>query len=298
MIVNDTAVITCFFNFHNYSVPKRNLRRWQRHMVSLGIPVFGVELLLYGQTGVSEGWEGWRQIRVLEGLHMMWQKEPALNVCVKHLPPQYTKVVVCDSDIWFANPEWLAQTSAVLNVVNACSPYHTAHWTNHEGGIDLSRSSIGADPEGLIPLWRSHPGFAIALTRDFWDEEGPNGIYPFYVVGNGDTALGTALCNLDPTKICVKMFRVGNIMESYMLWHARVRKWNTGFTYVAGDLYHEYHGKLADRKYYERLQWIQSLDPAVHLKFNDDGLLEWTEDAPKTMVEQVAAYFSVRKEDD
>lgn len=296
MTVTDTAVVTCFFNFSNYLSPQRNLRRWKRQMDASRIPVFGVELVLDGQEAVSKGWNGWRQIAA-GPMNILWQKEPALNLCVRFLPPQYTKVVVCDCDVFFDNPHWLAQTSAVLNLINACSPYRTAIWTDSAGRNELSRPSIGADPEGLIPSWRSHPGFAIAMTRDFWNNDGPGGMFPYYVVGNGDTALGAALCDVDPTKHCVRMFNVGSVLKGYLEWHAKVKDWNTGFYYVDGNCYHEYHGKLSDRKYYERLQWIEELAPETHLKFSKSGLLEWTDCAPKKMIASVAAYFGERKED-
>lgn len=297
-MIHDTAVITCFFNFCDYKAPQRNLRRWQRQMETYGAHVFGVELVLPHQTPVSKDWPNWFSIQVFEGLHLLWQKEPCLNLLVNRLPEQFTKVVVCDCDVYFDNPHWLAQTSAVLDVVNACSPYHVAKWTDEAGKISRERVSMGSDHTALIPSWKAHPGFSVALRRDFWSPDGPNGIYPFYVVGNGDTALGVALCGVDPTVTSIKMFRVGNILDSYMEWYARVRAWLTGFTYVKGNLYHEHHGQLSDRKYYERLEWIQGFDPATYVKFTDDGLLEWTEHAPRKMVEDVASYFVVRKEDD
>jgi hypothetical protein len=295
MIVNDTACITCYFNFHGYSATKRNLRRYHRYMEAYGIPSYGVELAYHGVDFVSEGWDGWRQIRVLRNLHTLFQKEAALNVCVKHVPPQYTEIAIIDCDVFFQNPEWLSQTSAVLNVVNACSPYGTACWTDHEGKVELTRASFGADPKGLIPHWRCHPGFAMAMRRDFWSPDGPNGLYPFYAVGQGDTALGIALAGLEPKH---KMFETNNCLPSYLEWYDKVQAWVTGISYVDGLLFHEYHGTRENRKYVDRTEWIKPLDPSIHLKFNDDGLLEWTEAAPKTMVEDVAAYFSIRKEDD
>lgn len=296
MIVNDTAVITCFFNFTGYITPQRNLRRWKRYMDAYGVPNYGVEIYLRGSEPISKGWEGWRQIPAIRELHCVFQKEAALNVCVRHVPDCYTKIVVADCDCFFENPEWLSQTSAVLNVVNACSPYSQAIWTDHTGKEEMQRSSLGLDPAGLIPAWRSHPGFAIALRRDFWAKGGPNGLFPFYVVGNGDTCLGVALANLEPKHNTFT--KVPKMYPIFLEWYDRVRKWSNGLSFVDGRIIHEFHGTRKNRQYVERLDWIAELDPKHHLKFNDDGLLEWLPNASGDMVAKVADYFVSRKEDE
>lgn len=295
--VNDIAVVTSFFNYCGYVAPRRNLRRWQRQMTAHGLPVYGVEIVIPNCEPVTRGWIGWRQLTAPSG-GLLWQKESAINLCVKTLHPRFTKIVACDSDVFFDNPNWLAETSAVLNVVNACSPYRTAHWTDKTGAVEMTRSSIGADPTGMIPAWRSHPGFAMAMTRDFWDASGPGGIYPHYIVGSGDTALGAALCKVDPRKAGAKMFHVGNVLEHYMKWYSKVRAWNTGLSYVSGNVWHEYHGSKENRQYVDRLNLMSELDPALHLRLNSDGLIEWTEHATTGMRQKAESYFSARKEDE
>lgn len=291
----DTAVVTSFFNFAGFKVPQRNLRRWKRYMDSLSIPNFGIELVLPGQEAVSADWKGWTQLQVVRELHMLFQKEAALNVLVNSLPSRFTKVIICDCDVFFANSAWYQQTSALLDHFKVVYPYSTAHWTDDSGKVFLSRASVGADPNGLWPKWRAHPGFCVGLTRDFWTTV--NGLFPFYVVGSGDTALAVAALQKEPAH---KVFTCSaNLLSVYIEWYEEVGKWSQRkVAYTKGDLYHEHHGDRSKRMYGERLEWITRLDPRTHLKFTNEGLLEWTPEAPVEMVERVRDYFIARQEDE
>jgi hypothetical protein len=263
-------------------------------MDAIRVPNFGIELVLPGQRPISAGWVGWKQLQVVRELHMVFQKEAALNALVNSLPTEFSKVIICDCDVFFANPDWYAQTSVLLDHFKVVYPYSTAHWTDEAGNVSLSRASVGADPNGLWPKWRAHPGFAVGLTRDLW--KAANGLFPFYVVGSGDTALAVAALQKEPNH---KVFTCSHkLLSVYLEWYAQVGEWcQQRVTYTKGDLFHEYHGPRSKRKYGERLDWITELDPRTHLKFNNDGLLEWRDAAPAEMVAKVRNYFADREED-
>lgn len=295
-MTNDTAVVTCFFNFAGFDAPQRNVRRWQRQMQAQGIPAYGVEIYLDGTHPVTRGWVGWKQLLATPSLHIMFQKEAALNICVTAVPPRFTKIVIVDCDVYFDNTEWLARTSAVLEVVNACSAFQEAHWTNAKGEVDISRNSLGVEPTKLSADWLAHCGFAMGLRRDFWAPSGPNGLFPYYITGNGDMAMGTALAGASLTH---EMFTTApHLLPGYMAWYYRVRQWSKGVSYIQGNVFHEFHGSWHNRKYVERASWMKELNPTTHLKFNDSGLLEWLPAAPETMVNAIAQYFTDRKEDE
>lgn len=294
--VTDTAVISSFFNYHNFQAPARNLRRWKRMMDSLHVPSFGVELVLAEQTPVSKGWEGWRQIVVNLDLHAMWQKEAALNLCVHHIPAHFTKLIVCDPDVWFENPHWFVQTSAMLNHVNVCSPFTRAHWTGPDGVCYKGANAYGTKPTHIYPGYHVHAGFAIGIRRSFWDKDGVNGLYPYAIVGGGDVALGVALVGNDATGLS---FYQPEISHAYSDYVARASRWCAGkISHIQGNLYHEHHGALKDRRYDARNICIRGFAPEKHLKFTNSGLLEWLPSAPEKIRSAIVEYFKNRREDD
>lgn len=257
------------------------------------VPNYGVELVLPDQEPVSVGWGGWRQLPITER-NIMFQKEAALNICVRHVPAEYTKIVVMDCDIMFENEHWLAQTSALLDHFSAVSPWRRAAWTDATGNIVKGANSLGTNPAGIHPGLRVHAGFSIALRRTFWNDNGVNGLYPYCIIGGGDVAVGAALAKCNPVGLAC---HVPELSDAYSHYVNRVGKWVNGIAYTDGIIYHEHHGDLADRKYDKRVAYIQGLIPEKHLKFTNDGLLEWTSAVPERIPFNLAQYFQSRKED-
>jgi hypothetical protein len=88
-------------------------------------------------------------------------------------------------------------------------------------------------------------------------------------------------------------------IESLELWNTRSKKYirkNVG--HLPGLLLHHWHGKKVNRKYKERWQILvdNNYDPEFDLKFDHQGLYQWTNRNPNLAYE-TRDYFRTRNED-
>ena len=121
----DLWVVSTFFDSEGYYSKLRALRAYRRTMNASGIPM----LLVEGAFGKNPFLlpESDRILRV-RCPSVMWQKERLLNVGIEHLPQSCRKVAWLDTDIFFENPRWAVETSALLDMVPVVQPFDTALW--------------------------------------------------------------------------------------------------------------------------------------------------------------------------
>jgi hypothetical protein len=289
--LGDLAVITCHFNWGGFSRPSQNLHRFIRYMKSLGVPVFGVEAILPGQTAHTSNMSGWKQITADPDTQIMFQKERLLNLAEKMVPARFVKIAWLDADVMFSNIRWADETSALLDHMPFVQPFELAVWTEFDGR-EIMRKPSTLRMKGGMPL-HSHPGFAMAARRSLWTECG--GLFDKLIVGNGDTGIATAILNTD---LPATQTYSPELMAEYMRWRSLVSmKAGGNYGWTRGNIYHEWHGTLANRKYAERNTVLQKVVPLHHLWTAANGLLTWKENAPKEVVEYVRGYFMDRQED-
>ena len=75
---------------------------------------------------------------------------------------------------------------------------------------------------------------------------------------------------------------------------------NFRITYFPSLIRHFYHGSKKDRLYDTRHQILISnkFNPAEHLIYNKDGLLEYSKDCPEKLKSDLYKHFTMRKEDE
>lgn len=288
----DVAVITCHFNFAGFDRPVQNLHRFVRQMERDGVSVYGVEAQLPGRPFATRAYPHWKQVTVNHN-QRMFQKEALLNIAESLVPSCFTKVAWVDCDLLFTNAAWLEATSKYLEDIPAVQPFGMAWWTNKDGTV-----SLGRPPATLVGLNNAagHPGFAWAARRTLFSDCG--GLYFKTPVGSGDTIFTTAVTN-QTIDASGRMFEVGSNLAEFSQYKAKVQAWMGGKKagFIPGDVFHEWHGDRNNRQYTSRRDLIKEFDCAKHLQVAANGLIEWTEQAPKTMIDAVANYFIDRKED-
>jgi hypothetical protein len=288
--MNDIAIISCFFSFKNYKNPKRNFLRWKRQMDSLKIPNYGIELGLDPYRFLTND-KNWKRILCNSKNVILFQKEALWNEVEKMVPKQYTKIILCDSDIWFENPNWISEVSKELDTYNVCSPCENFLLTDSEGRIFKENKSFGYSFKNPLDKSPSHHGLSIAFKRSFWKEVG--GLYPYCIAGNGDIMLTIALEGSSMSKF-YSIYK----NKEYIDWYNLAKDWcNKSISFIKGNCYHEYHGEWNDRQYISRSIFNHLLDISKHLKFNKEGYLEWTENVPIELKEHIKTYFFNRNED-
>jgi hypothetical protein len=282
------AVVTCHYNFAGFDAPVRNLLRFLRQMDSQGVPVYGLEMVLEGETSLMAGMPRWSVVEI-DDRHRLWQKEAAMNAVVATLPPSVRAVALVDADLHFEELDW-----GSLAMAPALQPFSEAVWTDQRGLVELVRRDAATG--GLDAVWATHPGFAWVIRRDFWTR-GP-GLYPWCVTGSGDAVLAAGLLGEDAPGHGAQAAGPRNLgllqewLDAARLWMDGARPGN-----LPGRIWHEWHGSRADRRYVERHSINAQIDAGKHLELDESGLLRWTAAAPKAVRKKVAAYFSQRKED-
>lgn len=293
----DTAVIMCHWNWGGFSRPVQNLNRCLRQLRTMNIPVFGLEAVTHTQRPATLGFAGWSSVRINER-QVMFQKESMLNVLEGHVPPNYTKLIWLDHDLWFENPDWFVLTARALERCKVVQPFSTAVWTDEFGrGVQQCDGAM-ANPSGTPGA--AHPGFAMAAQRDLWQN---GGLIDRLIVGSGDTIFARAACNL-PLICPERQLRLWDSLRQPAMerliapMYARLRNWVSGSVdFVRGNVVHEWHGSKTDRGYVSRLDLYELCDAAKHITHAPNGLLTWTEDTPPEAVQFARNYFLERKED-
>jgi len=287
------ALITCHFNFIGYNRPRQNLSRFVLQMRSFGYPLYGVEAFLPGQVPFTRGWKDWKQIMIGKD-QIMFQKESLLNVAETLVPRVYDKIAWVDADIWFQNLEWFAMTEKLLENYRVLQMFERCHFCSLDGRPFKRLPSFMEDyPSGK----RSHPvrshGIAWAAQRGLWTHCG--GLYTHAIVGGGDKFMAGAFVGNTGIPLAVA---IGVNLGVYQQWQQRVSTWvDQKYSFVPGDVFHEWHGTRANRAYVKRFELTQNADLARITAKADNQLLKWTEEAPRDLRLGVHKYFMDRRED-
>lgn len=292
------AVVTCHYNWSNFDNPKRNLNRFLRQMDRLRVPVYGIELAFPNIPFVTEGREHWRQHRVNHRA-VLWQKEALLNHAARTmLPRDVDNIAFIDADIEFANTRFQLDTEMVLRHHPAVQMFENARWTDRTGAVEKERTCVARDHLDMAE-WRTHPGFAWAMTREFFGAIG--GWYETAPLGAGDLAFCYAMEKREiPTAYHRVCSDIGFRNEpDYRTYVERVRTAMQGRTvgWTPGTVYHEWHGDFKDRRYSKRGEIIRDFDASQDIKRHRLGYYTWTRQADETLVRAMKEYFTLRNED-
>jgi hypothetical protein len=290
----EIAVVTAHFNWSGYRRPVLNLLRFLREMDYQGVPVYGMELYLAGTEPLMARNHRWKCVEV-GAEQMLWQKESMLNRIARDVPAHIPCLAALDADIHFTNPRWAEMSVRVLGSTPVIQPYSVAVWGDESGKAALARTC--AAKGGLSSEWTTHPGFAWAFRREFFDEVG---FYPWSVTGAGDTATATGLLDvemLSSTRRAIGELNFQNGVVDDWLRRAKAFMGGHSAGWVEGQVWHEWHGHRKDRQYVHRHFIMSEIEALKHVRLNRDGLLEWTAEATPKMREAVSGYFHTRRED-
>ncbi|MDQ3623178.1 MAG: hypothetical protein M3463_11905 [Verrucomicrobiota bacterium] len=282
------ALLTTHFNPAGYRQNRRNLWRFLRQMEAEGVPVYVAELAIGEADWVLP--ESANILRLRARLEqVLWYKENLLNLVERIVPVEFDRLAWVDADVWFQRLDWFTATEEALGrhaVVQMCD---RMVWTEEDGTVAWTR--VSAARAGRLVTGRYHPGMAWAARRTLWAEGG--GLYERAIVGGGDSVNAAAWL---PNGGDLKWTRYSDLPGGI----ARLREWaaregTCGF--VEGTLWHEWHGDERNRRWGRRHSWLEGVDVQRDLRKREDGLLEWSEDAPREVQETIRKYFAERRED-
>jgi hypothetical protein len=246
-----------------------------------------------------------------KGHDALWQKEALINKTVQRLPAAVKYVVLCDSDIVFTNKNWTQESLRKLDSCDIVQPFsHVIRMSEGErapskvGGFGRMENrrylsyAYGQNSKfsGFLDqkLSLGTKGYCWVLKRSVFDK---TGLYDKLIVGGGDelNLLGLThnLSESDLTQFS------DALRQDILNWYTSLKSNSRGceLGYVAGDIYHLWHGEIHRRRYDSRYQrsGIQHYNPTKDVSYKD-GLLTFNK-GEGSIRDYCSEYFRSRRED-
>ncbi len=301
----DLWVVSTYFNSEGYASKLRALHMYLKVMERSGIPMLLVEGAFGKRPFLLPASDHILHVRCTS---VMWQKERLLNYAIEHLPSSCRKVAWVDADVFFENPDWAVETSALLDRYPVVQPFDLALWlpkgaTDYRG-YGLAWSSYAAVTRRHPGIFLSgdfdrhgHSGYAWAAHRELLDK---NGLFDLSIIGSGDHLMAHAMCG-DLWSPCVtnSVGIAGPFRDAFERWakpvYGHVR---SDMDAVPGAIFHYWHGDRHKRQYYRRMLGLlaHEYDPTRDVRRSPSGGLEWTEHG-SALKEWMRDYFIQRVED-
>jgi hypothetical protein len=144
-------------------------------------------------------------------------------------------------------------------------------------------------------LWNYTPGFAWAARLALMERVG---FYDCCIVGGGDQAMAAAAYGYYDYLI-ERHQMIDQAMTRYIAWAEPFHDAVGGaIDFVEGNIFHLWHGTLANRKMTERYRWLRrfEFDPTADIAPADNGMWRWNSHKPD-MHAFVRERFVSRRED-
>lgn len=308
--------ITCYFNPARRASRLRNYRIFRSH---LSVPLLTVELALHGEPELTaDEADVMHQIRG-GPQHILWQKERLLNLALARLPEDCTAVAWLDCDIVFANPLWAVQAAALLETHQLIQLFDRIVYLPREASDAQSMPPLieaserwhwqaGAVSNALLPQPVPYPklnqrgtattgntGMAWAAQRCWLNR---HGFYDRAIVGGGDDYLFSAALDL-ASRLDAPLPSGTPARLDLDRWAQGLRAdLQTPLAYVAGTIFHCWHGELSDRGYEKRHRGLAqfNFDPTTDIHLDDNGCWCWSSEKPDLHA-YLSGYFQSRRED-
>lgn len=263
------------------------------------------------------------QVRTVEEL---WHKENMINMGVRHAQHishgRVREIAWVDADCRPARPyrDWFEETWHQLQ------HYEFVQMWEHLIDLDIYYNPIGGAQPSFISNYikygtpnpeevkhlelknsydRPHsgkilgrPGLAWACNIDAFNKVG--GIIDFCILGAGDWYMAHGLIGTLGT--ATAEYAGGAYQKKLFEWQCKALRWlKKDIGYVPGLVYHDFHGRKANRFYCSRGKILHDgqYNPDTDIKYDAHGMLqlETWDDRQIKMRDQIRAYFRARNED-
>lgn len=326
MDLSQLCVVTCISNPVRYKSRYELYRKFEKMCHDAGVTFVTIEQAFGDRDFVltTDGDPLDLQVRSIDEL---WHKENMLNLAIAYAVqknPKLKYVAWVDADVFPMRDgrDWFEETW---------------HQLQHYQVVQMFEWSVDLDPnynqlsekrhgfiakyfqEGFVPptvagKWRKpndpnsyygggygvqgHSGFAWAASIDALNAVG--GLIDKAILGAGDWHMAHGLVGAMSLSI---PHIVSPQYKKYLLsWEKlATRHIKRDVGYVSGTIYHYWHGKKVDRKYWDRWKILadNDYDPYKDLKRDAQGLYQLESYYPRQLMlrDQVRAYFRQRNED-
>ena len=306
-MTSDLWVITSYFNPCRYRSRRENFDLFMAGMEAVGANVLVAELAFGDEE--FELADGPNILRKRSD-SVLWHKEALLNLAAAELPPECRKVAWLDNDILFDDPRWMERTSRALDDHMVVQPFSSCSWLARgereypaSGGTYESFAHCFVRAPNLARTGKyiehGHTGFAWAARRELFES---CGLYEAAASGGGDHLMAHAFAGGLIHSPCPRIMIGRDTAHARHFWRWAVKARDlvdARIGYIPGAILHLWHGDLADRGYGKRDRQLKLMgfDPDRHLRVGQNGLPEWSDEAPEALRESASAHFRQRRED-
>jgi hypothetical protein len=238
---------------------------------------------------------------------VIWIKENLINLGMRLAQTEY--IAWLDGDITFRQPDWAARCVDALQHYKIVQPWsdcyelgprgeHLNHWRafcrQH-----YYRQPYSCSQKGPYDYW--HCGFGWAIRREILERLG--GLLDFAILGAADHHMALSLLGRGVESVHGQLRKAGNGPSPYLrqvlAWEKRAQHHvNDSIGFSLGTIEHGWHGRKADRRYWDRWQILiaEQFDPDADLKRNLHGVIELDGNKPE-LTHKIDRYFRQRLED-
>jgi len=301
--------ITSFFNPRNYRTRNDHYHSFRKH---LHVPLITVELSFNSKFFLKRG-DAEKLVQISCG-DVLWQKERLLNLALEQLPQDCEAVAWLDCDILLESKTWNRDSYKLLDEYPLVQPFVNqvnlgpadrvlprvrAQEGDRKSFAYCWKNSLVPDDyftrRGLSELLGIDSGHAYVARREIVDR---HGFYDAFVIGGADKMMAAAA--VGRAGECAKSYGLSARFENHFLSWAREYQEAIGgqIGYVEGNLYHLWHGSIANRDYVNRQTKFKrfDFDPTVDIRQSESGSWEWNSNKAE-MHDFVENYFKTRNED-
>ncbi len=302
--------MTSFYNPMRY---KRRLTTYKTFRENLGIPLVTVELSYDGHFQLTET-DADILIQISGGA-VLFQKERLLNLAINSVPPSVGNIAWLDCDVIFERSDWMNEAKKQLEAFNVIQLFSDLVDLDKEDyQVTTHHHDVSRSGQGIVSLVGEEHldvaamleqaaqavrakclGFAWAARREILEN---HGLYDAMIIGGGVRAQVAAMYG--QYDALVKTYQFNSARQKHYLKWARPYHEAVGerVGYVAGRLYHLWHGDAKNRKYSERHTTFAEFkfDPDVDLMVGSNGAWQWARSRPD-LEEFLSNYFASRAED-
>lgn len=293
---SELALVVCHYNWSSYKRPISNLLRFLRQMDKLNIPVYGVELYLENSEPIMNKNFRWECIEATHK-NIMWQKEALLNKAEKIVPKHIKYIGIFDTDIYFENENWINDSLEQLKKYKVIQPFSESVKMNEIGDIEIVKRSAAKYGYNNSDSKYNTPGLAWIFHREFFNQVG---LYPLAIIGSGDSVLASALLKIKNSITAIQSIGQSNWNKDIVReWFEKINHFmsDSPVGYIEGQVWHEWHGDMANRRYSSRRKIMRFIDVSKDIVYNKDSILEWRSDFPDKIIDIFLNYFKLRRED-
>lgn len=320
----DLWILTCYFNPNKYTSRLANYFTFRENILASGVPMLTVECTFGDRSFELDNCDNVLQLKSKD---ILWQKERLLNIAMEALPKSAKKIAWLDCDILFDNPNWMVDTSILLDEFPVVQPYENLiflpqgqSWYENERQI-LGNSEYAKTTQskplfsnilssfGYVRATRpelsfcdtyslhGHTGVAWAIRTDIIRKFG---FYDTCISGVADHLMAHAMCG-DFYSSCITKYLgdSGNLLADFIRWAQPCYEEVKGnIAYTPGNILHLWHGDKKHRKYGYKSDQLRAFDfdSSKDLKLNDSNCWEWNSHKPE-LHKWAISFFESRKED-